>query len=253
MIELRDLTKHYGSLVAVDHLNLTVPSGELFGFLGPNGAGKTTTIKMCTGLLLPTSGTALIAGHDIQRDGRVARALIGYVPDSPELYKKLTGREFVHFMADIYRVEPRRRQRRAQELLEMLDLGEAADELIESYSHGMKQKTVLAGALVHDPQVLFLDEPIQGLDPRSARLIKDVLRGLCRRGATVFMSTHTLEVAERICDRVGIIYQGRLVALGTMEELRQGADRTLEDIFLEVTGGSEEAEVIRFLNEEEPA
>jgi ABC-2 type transport system ATP-binding protein len=253
MIELRNLTKHYGELVAVDHLDLTTPSGELFGFLGPNGAGKTTTIKMCVGLLEPTEGTALIDDHDIIRDGTQARSLIGYVPDSPNLYAKLTGREFIRFMADIYRVDPERRERRLMELLEMLDLEEAADDLIETYSHGMRQKTVLAGALVHDPKVLFLDEPTQGLDPRSARLVKDVLRGLCERGATVFMSTHVLEVAERICDRVGIINKGKLVALGTMDELRQGADKTLEDVFLEMTGGLEVAEVIRFLNDEESA
>jgi len=253
MIELHGLTKRFGDLVAVDHLDLTVQPGELFGFLGPNGAGKTTTIKMCTGLLTPTEGTALIAGHDIRRDGTAARALIGYVPDTPNLYHKLTGREFVRFVADIYRVDPARRERRLAELLEMLGLTEAADELIETYSHGMKQKTVLAAALIHDPKVLFLDEPTQGLDPRSARLVKEVLRALCQRGATVFMSTHILEVAERICDRVGIIYKGRLVALGTMEELRHGADQTLEDIFLEVTGGAEYAEVVHFLNDTEVA
>jgi ABC-2 type transport system ATP-binding protein len=251
MIELQGLTKHYDQLVAVDRLDLTVRPGELFGFLGPNGAGKTTTIKMCTGLLTPTEGTALVGGHDVGRDGTAARALTGYVPDTPNLYAKLTGREFIRFMADVYRVDPARRERRLEELLELLDLQDAADELIEAYSHGMKQKTVLAGALIHDPQVLFLDEPTQGLDPRSARLVKDVLRALCQRGATAFMSTHILEVAERICDRVGIIYQGRLVALGTVEELRHGADRTLEDIFLEVTGGTEYAEVVRFLNDSE--
>ncbi len=253
MIELDSLTKEYGQLRAVDQLTLAVQPGELFGFLGPNGAGKTTTIKICTGLLTPSAGRVRIAGHDIQQDGTAARAVAGYVPDTPELYNKLTGREFLRFMADIYRVDPTRRERRAAELLELLGLQEAADQLIETYSHGMKQKTVLAGALIHDPKVLFLDEPTQGLDPRSARLVKDVLRGLCARGATVFMSTHILEVVERICDRVGIIYQGRLVALGTMEELRQGADKSLEDIFLEVTGGAEYAEVIRFLNDEEAA
>ncbi|MBN1177766.1 MAG: ABC transporter ATP-binding protein [Anaerolineae bacterium] len=253
MIELHHLTKQYGDHLAVDRLDLSVPAGELFGFLGPNGAGKTTTIKMCTGLLSPTAGSAAIGGHDVIHEGTAARALIGYVPDTPDVYTKLTGREFVRFMADIYRVAPQQRDRRIEELLEMLDLKDAADDLVETYSHGMKQKTVLAGALVHDPKVLFLDEPTQGLDPRSARLVKDILRALCERGATVFMSTHVLEIAERICDRVGIIYAGRLVALGTIEELRHGADKTLEDIFLEVTGSGEVAELVRFLNDAEAA
>lgn len=253
MIKTDGLCKRYGTLTAVDGLNLEVGPGELFGFLGPNGAGKTTTIRMLTGLLRPTAGRVFIGGYDVQREPVRAKALLGYVPDEPVLYEKLTGREFLTFMADLYRVDGSRRNERIPELLELFGLTERGDDLIQSYSRGMRQKIAVAGALVHEPRVLILDEPTVGLDPRSARVLKDVLRALTGRGVTVFMSTHVLEIAERMCTRVGIIDRGRLIACGTMEELRAQAredSATLEDIFLKLTGGTEYEEVIRLLGEE---
>jgi len=252
MIEIKGLTKYYGDLLAVDHLDLTVRPGELFGFLGPNGAGKTTTIRMMVGLLRPTEGKVYINGHDVEREPLAAKACIGYLPEIPFLYEKLTGREFLSFVAELYGVEPERARRRGDDLLRLFDLEEQADELIQGYSHGMRQKIALAGALIHEPKVLILDEPTRGLDPRSARTVKDILRRLCAQGATVFMSTHILEIAERMCDRVGIIDRGRLIACGTMEELRaqsQSPGSTLEDIFLQLTGGVEYEEIIKFLSE----
>jgi len=250
MVETDNLTKRYGDLTAVDSLDLRIPAGELFGFLGPNGAGKTTTIKLLVGLLRPSAGTARIGGHDVQREPIQAKSLVGFVPDQPYLYEKLTAREFLRFMADLYGVDPDRAARRGEDLLRLLDLDDRGDELIEGYSHGMRQKTALAGALIHDPKVFFLDEPTVGLDPKSARLIKDILRQLCDRGVTVFMSTHILEIAERMCDRVGIIQEGKLIACGTMEELRGGVGgASLEDIFLELTGGAEYEELAQYLAE----
>ena len=235
------LTKRFGSLTALDTLDLAVPRGELFGFLGPNGAGKTTTIKLLTGLLRPTSGSATIGGFSITERPLDAKRLIGYVPDNPFLYEKLTGREFLSFMADLYSVAHAGRADKIDSLLARFDLAEKRDELIQGYSRGMRQKIALAGALIHDPSVVFLDEPTAGLDPKSARLMKDVLRSLCRGGAAVFVSTHILDVAERMCDRFGIINRGKLIATGTMDELRTLAASTntsLEDIFLELTEGS---------------
>ncbi len=253
VIETENLTKRYGNLTAVNGLNLRIPAGELFGFLGPNGAGKTTTIKLLVGLLRPDGGTARIGGHDVQREPLAAKSLVGFVPDNPYLYEKLTAREFLRFMADLYGVDRDRAARRSEDLLRLLDLTDRGDELIESYSHGMRQKTALAGALIHEPKVFFLDEPTVGLDPKSARLIKDILRQLCDRGMTVFMSTHILEIAERMCDRVGIINEGKLVACGTMEELRGGigeaSGASLEDIFLQLTGGAEYEELARYLGD----
>lgn len=250
MIECRGLTKTFGTLCAVDHLDLQVYQGELFGFLGPNGAGKTTTIKLMTGLLRPTSGTAVIGGFDIQTDPLRAKAIIGYIPDNPFLYEKLTGREFLNFMADLYSVPWEGRTRRIEDLLRLFELTDKGDDLIQGYSRGMRQKIALAGALVHRPQVIFLDEPTVGLDPRSARLMKDILRKLCEDGVTVFVSTHILEVAERMCSRFAIIHRGKLIAGGTMEELRSQAASTttnLEDIFLELTGGDEVRDLIQYL------
>lgn len=251
MIRLQDVTKRYGQLTAVDGVTLAVHRGELFGFLGPNGAGKTTTIKMCTGLLRPTSGHIWIGQYDVVANPLAAKAIVGYVPDQPILYEKLTGSEFLDFMGGLWGMPPAERQRKAKELLELFDLAGASADLCEGYSHGMKQKLALAGALIHDPQVLFLDEPTVGLDPRSARLIKDLLRGLCQRGVTVFMSTHIMEIAERMCDRVAIIDHGRIVAIGTVDELRQngGPGQSLEDIFLQLTGGEEDQELIAYLGE----
>jgi ABC-2 type transport system ATP-binding protein len=247
-VEARGLRKAYGEHLAVKGVDLRIARGEIVGFLGPNGAGKTTTIKMLTGLLKPTAGSAAILGHDIEREPLAAKAAFGYVPDTPNLYGKLRGWEYLRFMARLYRVPTERAERRAAELLRLFDLTEAASDLIEGYSHGMSQKMALAGALVHDPQVLFLDEPTVGLDPRSARLIKDLLVQLRDRGVAVFLSTHILEIAERMCDRVAIIDKGEIVAAGTLAELRaQGREGSLEDIFLSLTGGAEYAAIAEVL------
>ncbi|HKY83300.1 MAG TPA: ABC transporter ATP-binding protein [Anaerolineales bacterium] len=249
LIETRRLVKRYGEKVAVDDVTLEVYAGEIFGFLGPNGAGKTTTIKVVVGLLQPTAGEVRVAGWDVQTEPLRAKAASGYVPDEPTLYPKLTGRELLRFVGDLYGIDSAQVDRRMEELLRLFDLTSAADDTIDSYSHGMRQKVSLAAALVHDPKVLVLDEPTVGLDPRSARLIKDILRQLADRGAAVFLSTHILEIAENMCDRIGIINQGRLIAAGTMAELRalgQGQSR-LEDIFLSLTGGAEYAEIAEVL------
>ncbi len=251
-IVIEGLTKRYGKLVAVDDLRLEVRAGELFGFLGPNGAGKSTTIRMLTGLLRPTSGTGRVAGSDIVSETIEVKRSIGYLAEQAFLYDKLTGREFLRFIAGLYRVPRDRQDARIDRLLALFDLNGKGDELIESYSKGMRQKIGIAGLLVHQPRVLFLDEPTNGLDPKSARLIKDVLRELCAQGSTVFMSTHILEIAEHMCDRVAIINQGRLAAQGTLAELRQNSQApgsSLEDIFLQLTGGAEVAEVAALLKE----
>jgi ABC-2 type transport system ATP-binding protein len=251
MLSFKGLTKRYNGSLAVDDLSMEVRPGELFGFLGPNGAGKTTTIKMTCGLLSPTSGTVEIDGHDIRQDPVGAKSVLGLVPDTPVLYKKLTGREFLRFVGELYSVDSRTIEKRIRELQSLLDMTGNADDLIETYSHGMRQKTSIMAALLHDPGVVILDEPTVGLDPRSAKVVKDVLRALCDVGKTVFMSTHILEIAERVCDRVGIINQGRLVAVGSIGELKARSREgkvSLEDIFLELTGGPEEQEIIRFLD-----
>jgi len=250
MIVAEELSKRFGTTVAVDGLSLTVDS-ELFVFLGPNGAGKTTSIKMMTGLLKPDRGRVSINGFDMATQPLEAKSCIGLVPEHPYLYPKLTGREFLFFMADLYRVPRDAAVRRFENLTELFDLGPHIDRLTETYSHGTKQKLALSGALIHDPKVLFLDEPTVGLDPKSARNLKNLLKGLVQRGVTVFMSTHILEIAESMCDRVGIIDKGRLIALGTMAELRQRSSRrqSLEDIFLELTGGDEYREVLKYLEE----
>jgi ABC-2 type transport system ATP-binding protein len=250
LIETRNLVKRYGDKIAVDNVSLQVQAGEVFGFLGPNGAGKTTTIKMIVGLLQPTSGTVLVAGVDVQAQPLLAKASCGYVPDTPNLYAKLTGRELLRFVGDLYDLDRRQVAQRTDELLRVLDLTTAADDTVDSYSHGMQQKASLASALMHDPKVLVLDEPTVGLDPKSARLIKDLLRQMAERGAAVFLSTHILEIAERMCDRIGIINKGQLVAVGTMNELRslgKAGEVSLEDIFLALTGGAEEAEIAEIL------
>lgn len=254
-IELQDLSKNYGPKTAVDRVSLNVYGGEVFGFLGPNGAGKTTTIRMIVGLLQPTSGTVKVAGYDVQQQPLQAKRSSGYVPDTPNLYSKLSARELLRFVGDLYSMPPQQIERRINELLRLFSLVEAGDDLIDSYSHGMQQKTSLAAALMHDPQVLVLDEPTVGLDPKSARLIKDILRQLAERGSAIFLSTHILEIAERMCDRIGIINRGQLIAVGTMEELRamgrsqalSAAPTSLEDIFLSLTGGTEVAEIAEVL------
>jgi ABC-2 type transport system ATP-binding protein len=258
MLQTVNLTKNYGKLTAVNQLNLEVKAGELFGFLGPNGAGKTTTIKMMAGILTPTQGQVFLDGINVHRNPVQAKSLLAYVPDQPNLYEKLSPREFLSFIADIYRMDRTTAERQSSHWLELFNLSDRADELMGGFSHGMKQKVSLIAALLHEPRVLFLDEPTVGLDPRSARMIKDLLRTLCQKGVTVFMSTHILEIAERMCDRIGIIQNGQLLALGSMEELRtqthhgqsiDGSTLTLEDLFLELTGGAEYEEISQGLEE----
>jgi ABC-2 type transport system ATP-binding protein len=238
MIEICNISKSYnkGAVKAVDNLDLKVNKGEIFGFLGPNGAGKTTTIKMIVGLLNPDSGRIIIDGTDMAKEPLAAKKKMGYVPDSPNLYDRLTGMEYLNFMADVYQVSADMRKERIEHYLEMFSLKDAAGDLIKSYSHGMKQKIALTGALIHDPSLWILDEPMVGLDPKSAHLLKSQMREHCDRGNTVFFSTHVLEVAEKLCDRVGIIHKGRLIAIGTIDELKHGDNKdSLENIFLELT------------------
>ena len=251
MIQTVNLTRYYASLAAVQDLSLTVEQGELFGFLGPNGAGKTTTIRMIVGLLRPTAGTATVDGHDVQQDPLAVKRAVGYLAQTPLLYDRLTGREFLRFLGGLYSLTDEKIEARTEYLFTLMELSDKADQLIESYSGGMRHKIGLCGALLHDPPVLVLDEPLAGLDPYSARRVKDLLRDLCRKGRTVFLSTHVLEVAERVCDRVGILDQGRLVAVGTMEALRvqarTTAETTLEDLFLQLTAGEKAAEMVSLL------
>jgi ABC-2 type transport system ATP-binding protein len=250
MIEINKLNKKYGDLIAVSELDLKVESGEIFVFLGSNGAGKTTTIKMLTGLLLPTSGSAEIDGFDVVKSPIEVKKITGYLPDEPFLYNKLTGREFLQFIADMRGIQKKRD--RIDKFLELFELKGSADELIEGYSLGMKKKIAIGAALLHDPKVLFLDEPTGGLDPKSAKTMKDLLLDIRQRGTTVFMTTHILEIAERMCDRVGIIDHGKLIRVGTMDELRQEAQNgsgSLEDIFLGLTGKTEEQEIAQFLDD----
>lgn len=249
-IKLMNLAKTYRKHKAVQDISLEVKKGELFGFLGPNGAGKTTTIKMLTGLLEPSSGIARIVGIDIWKNPLEAKKHIAYVPDQPNIYPKLTGWDYLEFIASVYRMPKSDFQVEAKKLLEMFGLTECANDLIESYSHGMKQKIAMCGAFVHRPDVLFLDEPTVGLDPKSARALKNLLRQRCDQGMTAFLSTHILEIAEQMCDRIGIIFEGNIIALGTMEELRsrgEYANKSLEDIFLELTGGEDHQKVIQGL------
>ena len=237
MIELTHVTKRYGTKLAVDDLSLAVPPGELFAFLGPNGAGKTTTIKMLCGLLFPTAGTVRVGGFDLATQGDQARQLISYVPDQPFLYEKLTGREFLRFVADLYGMPRDRADERMQTVIDLFRLHEFVDDLTERYSHGMRQRTVFAAALVHEPKLLITDEPTVGLDPKSIRLLKDLLRAEAKRGTTVFLSTHSLDVAQELADRIGIVERGRLIGCGTLATLRKQAslDGSLEDVFLKLT------------------
>lgn len=254
LIRTRQLTKSYGATTAVDSLDLEVKSGEIYGFLGPNGAGKTTTIRMLSGLLDASAGEAFICGYDISKEASQAKAMLAYVPDQPKLYGKLTAREFLQLVAALYRIPKKVSQERSEQLLSMFGLAERADELLEGYSHGMRQKVVLAAALIHQPRVMLLDEPTVGLDPASARLLKDILQELAKQGAAVFVSTHILEIAERLCHRVGILKEGKLIAQGSPDELRKmvgHGDESLEDIFLELTGGQDTVELIKSLDERE--
>ena len=238
MIELINLTKKYNDFPAVNGLNLVVEKGEIFGFIGPNGAGKTTTINMMGGVLAPTSGAVMICGINIQKHPKKAKGKIGYIPDRPYIYEKLTGIEFLKFIGDLYGVNEDTFLNRSREKLRLFSLSEWADELIESYSHGMKQKLVMAAALLHDPEVIIIDEPMVGLDPLVITMVKSLFQQLAKDGVTIFMSTHTLKVAEDICNRIGIIHKGSLVAMGTAEDLKsdiQNKDADLEEIFIKLT------------------
>jgi ABC-2 type transport system ATP-binding protein len=238
MIKVNNLTKRYGDFVAVDALDLEVGAGEILGFLGPNGAGKTTTIRMLMGILKPTSGRVLLGGHDVEREPEKAKALAGFIPDRPFIYEKLSGNEFLQFAGSLHGVESARLRRRAGELLERLDLTRWQDERIEGYSHGMKQRLVVCAALLHEPRILIVDEPMVGMDPRGARTLKDLFRALAKNGTTVFLSTHSIGVAEEICHRIGIIQRGRLIACGSTAEIHgrsEKKDGNLESVFLELT------------------
>ncbi|NOZ24042.1 MAG: ABC transporter ATP-binding protein [Planctomycetes bacterium] len=243
MIQIEGLTKKYGNGVAVDSLTLHISQGEFFAFLGANGAGKTTTIKMLTGLLKPTAGTAKICGHDIVEDYVRAKAKISYVPDQPFLYDKLSGREFLHFVGEMYGMTQDERETKIDELIRLFELRAYVDNLCETYSHGMRQRVVLSAALMHGPEVIITDEPLVALDPKSARILKDLLKRMAKNGAAVFMSTHTLAVAEEMADRIGIIHKGKLIALGTFEEIKEisRTSHRLEDAFLTLTADEEPA------------
>ena len=250
MIRLTNLTKRYGSFTAVDSINLHVHPGELFGFLGPNGAGKTTTLRMIAGILKPTSGTVEIGGTDIEADPITAKAKLGFIPDRPFIYEKLTGAEFLRFVAGLYGQEGPEVEHRARELLALFDLEQWRDELVESYSHGMRQKLIVSSAFVHRPQVIVVDEPHVGLDPKSIKILRDLFREYARRGHTIMMSTHTLETAESLCDRIAIIVAGKIAAFGTMDDLRSQAKHGggLEEIFLKLTGENAARDLVEVLD-----
>jgi len=240
MIRLKNLTKRYGNILAVNNLNLSVPEGEIFGFIGPNGAGKTTTLRMMGGVILPTEGSVIIDGINMADDPENVKKRIGFIPDRPFLYEKLTGMEFLRFTADLYGIEDGLFYERSEKILRQFSLYHWADKLIESYSHGMKQRLIISAAILHDPKVIVVDEPMVGLDPAGIRMVKDLFRSLAKKGTTLFMSTHTLAVAEDVCDRIGIIHKGSLIATGTIEELRlraQVKEGDLEEVFLILTEG----------------
>jgi len=238
MIQLIRLTKHYGKLAAVNDLSLEVSAGQIFGFLGPNGAGKTTTIRTMMGILKPTSGRILLGPYDALVEPQKAKAICGFIPDRPFIYEKLSAREFLTFVGKLHGLDSARLERRSADLLDLFELTPWRDELVESYSHGMKQRLVVCAALIHEPRILIVDEPMVGMDPKGARTLKDLFRSLAAAGTTVFMSTHSIAVAEEICHRIGIIQKGRLIACGTMAEIRHrssGANGNLESVFLQLT------------------
>jgi ABC-2 type transport system ATP-binding protein len=250
MIRLDNLTKRYGKFTAVDQLDLHIRRGELFGLLGPNGAGKTTTLRMIAGILRPSEGRPLIGGDDLLADPISAKQRLGFIPDRPYIYEKLTGVEFLRFVAGLYGQDGDMVERRIDELLDLFELSDWRDELIEAYSHGMRQKLIISSALVHRPECIVVDEPMVGLDPKGARLLKDIFREFVNRGGTVLMSTHTLEVAEAMCDRIAIIQRGKIITCGSMSELRQFAatgTASLEELFLKLTGGASEKELAKVL------
>jgi len=252
MIRLEKLTKTYGKFVAVNEIDLHVPRGELFGFLGPNGAGKTTTLRMIAGILRPTAGQITLGGDDLILNPMEAKQRLGFIPDRPFVYEKLTGAEFLRFVAGLYGQDGRVVEERIDELLEMFELSVWKNELVESYSHGMRQKLIISSALIHKPECIVVDEPMVGLDPKGARLLKDIFRAFVGRGGTVLMSTHTLEVAQAMCDRIAIIQEGLIVARGTIDELRQqtaAGDASLEELFLRLTGGEAIQELAKILRD----
>jgi ABC-2 type transport system ATP-binding protein len=241
VIRADGLVKRFGTFTAVDDVSLDVPQGRIHGFLGPNGAGKTTTIRMIAGLLQPTRGRVVIDGHDLSREPEAAKRALGFIPDRPFLYEKLTAAEFLRFHAGLYGLEGPEVEKRAVELLELFELDKRRGDLVESFSHGMKQRLVMCAAFLHRPGAVLVDEPMVGLDPRGARLIKDIFRAQSRKGVAILMSTHTLEVAQEMCDHISIIQSGRIIASGTVEELRGLAgheDAQLTPVFLKLTGGS---------------
>jgi len=250
ILQISNLTKRFGSHLAVDNVSLSVNSGEIYGFLGPNGAGKTTTIKMLAGLLKPDRGSIVIKGHDLASDPATCKQDTGYIPDRPWLYEKLTGMEFLQFIASLYKLEPERFDASTTHFLKLFDLYEWRDHLIESYSHGMRQKLIMTSVLMQDQPLMIIDEPMVGLDPKSARLVKELFKQRARSGTAIFLSTHSLEIAEELCHRIAIITEGSILTSGTMETLREEAgkkDSDLEDIFLELTGAWELQEVISAL------
>ena len=238
MIRLKNLTKQYGNIKAVNRLNLSVAHGEIFGFIGPNGAGKTTTIQMMGGLLAPTEGSVTINGIDMATQPEKAKKIIGLIPDRPFLYEKLTGMEFLKFTADLYEIDRETFLEKAENLLQMFSLLDRAHELIEAYSHGMKQRLIMSAALLHDPSLIIVDEPMVGLDPRGIKMVRALFRNLAAKGTTIFLSTHTLNLAEDVCNRIGIINNGLLIATGTLPELKHTAkvgDADLEEVFFQLT------------------
>lgn len=240
MIELKNLTKRFGNVVAVNRLNLSVSKGEIFGFIGPNGAGKTTTLRMMGGVLAPTEGSVVIDGLNMASEPEKAKKRIGFIPDRPFLYEKLTGMEFLRFTADLYEIKDDLFRKKSEEFLKKFLLYDWGDKLIESYSHGMKQRLIISAAILHDPKVIVVDEPMVGLDPAGIKMVKGIIRDLAQKGTTLFMSTHTLAMAEDVCDRIGIIHKGVLIAIGTIEELRRRAqvqEGDLEEVFLILTEG----------------
>jgi ABC-2 type transport system ATP-binding protein len=250
VIQLQGLTKKYGDFEALKSLDLKVPRGLLYGLLGPNGAGKTTALRIIAGILQPTAGSVMVGGFDVQQDPELAKGKLGYIPDRPFIYEKLTGAEFLKFVAGLYSQNGDDLDRRIDELMSVWELTAWRDELLEAYSHGMRQKLIISSALIHRPEVIVVDEPLVGLDPKAARILKDIFRGFVDRGGTILMSTHTLEVAEALCDRIAIIQSGEICAEGTMDDLRREAesgDAGLEEIFLKLTGGHEVKELLEVL------
>jgi len=253
-IQAKNLTKSFGNLTAVKNLNLEIYSGEIFAFLGPNGAGKTTVVKLFSGLLKPSSGEVFVCNHNVQKESLIVKKIVGLLPDHPFVYPKLSGLEFLQLVGDIYDVPKEEQETRIPELMAMFDLSDFAEELMETYSNGMRQKVLLASILLRKPKVMLLDEPLVGLDPKSVRLVKDIFVELSKRGITIFMCTHILEIAEKLAQRIGILYQGELIALGTKDELKEKLSHKselvysrLEDIYLNLTGGSEYAELMKYL------